>query len=37
MAKREYEAQFDEFTADFLLERMLSRVDDTRDKKERDL
>lgn len=34
MAKREYESQFDEFTADFLLERMLSRVDDTRDKRE---
>lgn len=34
MAQKEYEPQFDEFSADFLLERMLSRVDDTRDKRE---
>lgn len=34
MAKKEYRPQFEEFSADFLLERMLSRVDDTRDKRE---
>lgn len=34
MAQREYKLQFDEFSADFLLERMLSRIDEFRDKRE---
>lgn len=34
MAQKEYRPQFNEFSADFLLERMLSRVDNTRDKRE---
>ncbi|MBL7575511.1 Uncharacterized phage protein gp47/JayE [Peptoniphilus asaccharolyticus DSM 20463] len=34
MAQMEYNAQFDEFSADFLLNRMLSRVDNSRDKRE---